>query len=70
MYIRKEIREFIEKMPKDMNLPKHWKRFVNKQDKNYNLIIKHGNSYECTNCGKYFYAKQVPQVKEIGRAHV
>ena len=64
MYIRKEIREFMKKMPKEMKLPKHWRKFVNNQDKNYNLIIKHGNSYECTNCGKYFYTRQVPQVED------
>lgn len=60
MYVRKEIREFMKKMPKEMKLPKHWKKFVNKNDKDYNLIIKHGKEYECTNCGKYFYSKQVP----------
>ncbi len=60
MYIRKEIREFLNKMPKEMKLPKHWRKFVNKNDKEYNLIIKHGSEYECTNCGKYFYSEQVP----------
>ncbi len=60
MYIRKEIRNFMEKMPKEMKLPKHWKKFVNEQDVEYNLLIKHGNEYECTNCGKYFYSEQVP----------
>ena len=64
MYIRKEIREFLKKMPKEMKLPKHWRKFVNKYDIEYNLIIKHGKSYECTNCGKYFYTKQVPTAKE------
>ncbi|MCI9038439.1 MAG: hypothetical protein HFJ29_00930 [Clostridia bacterium] len=63
MYIRKEIREFLKKMPKEMKLPKHWRKFINKHNTEYNLIIQHGESYECTNCGKYFYAKQVPQVK-------
>ena len=57
MYIRKEIREFMEKMPKDMKMPRHWKKFVNKYDKEYNLLIQHGNTYECTNCGKYSYEK-------------
>ena len=59
MYIRKEIREFINKMPKNMKLPKHWKKFVNENDIEYNLLIKHGKEYECTNCGKYFYSEQV-----------
>lgn len=59
MYIRKEIREFINKMPKNMKLPKHWKKFVNENDTEYNLLIKHGKECECTNCGKYFYSEQV-----------
>ena len=59
MYIRKEIREFLKKMPKEMKLPKHWKKFVNDNSKEYNLLIKHGKEYECTNCGKYFYSEQV-----------
>lgn len=59
MYIRKEIREFMKKMPKEMKLPKHWRKFVNENDVEYNLLIKHGKEYECTNCGKYFYSEQV-----------
>lgn len=59
MYIRKEIRDFIEKMPKEMKLPKHWRKFINEHDIEYNLLIKHGKEYECTNCGKYFYSEQV-----------
>lgn len=60
MYIRKEIREFMNKMPKEMKLPRHWRKFVNENSKEYNLLIKHGSEYECTNCGKYFYSEQVP----------
>ena len=60
MYIRKEIRELIKKMPKEMKMPRHWRKFVNENDVEYNLLIKHGNEYECTNCGKYFYSEQVP----------
>ena len=59
MYIRKEIKEFMKNMPKEMKLPKHWRKFVNEHDVEYNLLIKHGKEYECTNCGKYFYSEQV-----------
>lgn len=59
MYIRKEIREFLKKMPKEMKLPKHWRKFIHESDVEYNLLIKHGKEYECTNCGKYFYSEQV-----------
>ncbi len=61
MYIRKEIANFVKKMPKELKLPKHWKKFVNDHSVDYNLILKHGNTYECTNCHKYFPCK-----KEIG----
>jgi len=54
MYIRKEIANFIQRMPKDMKMPKHWRKFVNQNSIKYNLIIKHGDMHECTNCHKYF----------------
>ena len=54
MYIRKEIADFLEKMPKEMKMPKNWKKFVKVNNEKYNLLIKHGKEYECTNCGKYF----------------
>ena len=59
MYIRKNIADFLEKMPKEMRMPKNWKTFVRKYDEEYNLFIKHGKECECTNCGKYFYSEQV-----------
>ena len=58
MYIRKEIADFLEKMPKEMKMPKNWKKFVNINNEEYNLLIKHGKECECTNCGKYFYSEQ------------
>ena len=58
MYIRKEIRDFMEKMPKELKMPRHWRKFVNEHDVEYNLLRKHGKEYECTNCGKYFYSEQ------------
>lgn len=56
---RKKINEFITKMPKEMKMPKHWKKFLNEQAVESNLFIKHGKEYECTNCGKYFFSNQV-----------
>ena len=56
MYVKKYIREFIETMPKEKKLPKHWRKFVNKNNIEHNLIIKHGNEYECTNCKKHFFS--------------
>ena len=49
MYIRKNIADFLEKMPKEMKMPKNWKTFVKKYDIEYNLLIKHGKECECTN---------------------
>ena len=59
MYIRKDIADFLEKMPKEMKVPRNFKTFVKKYDVEYNLMIKHGKQCECTNCGKYFYSEQV-----------
>ena len=58
MYIRKEIRNFIEKMPKEIKTPKHWRKFVNSQNIAYNLIIRSGKEAICTNCGKHFSIKK------------
>lgn len=58
MYIRKEIREFIDKMPKETKLNRKWSKFINKTMESYNLLIEHGREeYECTNCGKYSYGR-------------
>ena len=58
MYIRKEIANFLKKMPLEMNKPKYWKKFMNENSSDYNLIIKHGKKYECTNCSKYFFSNK------------
>ena len=58
-------KEFLKNMPKEMKVPKHWKKFLNEQAVESNLFIKHGNEYECTNCGKYFFSKQVEGCWEI-----
>lgn len=65
MYIRKDIADFLEKMPKEMKMPKNWKKFVNVNSKQYNLLIKHGQEYECTNCGKYFYSEKKEGYSDI-----
>ena len=59
MYIRKNIADFLKKMPKEMKLPKNWKKFVKENDVEYNLLIKQGKECKCTNCGKHFYSNQV-----------
>lgn len=58
MYIKKEIKEFLEKMPKETKLNKEWKKFINKTMEPFNILIEHGKEeYECTNCGKYSYGR-------------
>ncbi|MBP3254921.1 MAG: PcfJ domain-containing protein [Clostridia bacterium] len=64
MYIKKEIREFMSKMPKEMKKPKHWRKLVNKHDVEFNIILQNGREYECTNCGKNFYKEQIVKKKE------
>lgn len=49
-----------EKLQKFMNnvditsKPKHWRKFINKNTINHNLILKCGNRAFCTHCQKYF----------------
>ena len=58
MYVKKEIREFIEKMPKKEKLTREWKKFIQESTIKHNLLIEHGKEeYECTHCGKYSYGK-------------
>ena len=63
-YVRKEIREFIDRMPKEMKLPRHWKKFVNKSGKKFNLLLKSRKKYFCTNCKKEFYTMK--QDEDVG----
>lgn len=58
MYVKKKIREFIEKMPKKEKLTREWKKFIQESTIKHNLLIEHGKEeYECTHCGKYSYGK-------------
>mgnify|MGYP002540258797 CR=1 FL=1 len=42
MYVKKEIREFIEKMPKKEKLTREWKKFIQESTIKHNLLIEHG----------------------------
>ena len=64
-YVKKEIRDFVDRMPKEMKLPRHWKKFVNKYSKYCNLLLKSGRKYFCTNCKKEFYTMK--QDESVGR---
>ena len=58
MYIRKEIKKFIDKMPKETKINREFRKFINKTMEPYNLLIEHGkDEFECTNCGKYSYGR-------------
>jgi len=58
MYIRKEIQDFINKMPKETKIQKELKDFIKENSIQHNLLIEHGKEeYQCTNCGKYSYGK-------------
>ena len=39
MYVKKEIREFIEKMPKKEKLTREWKKFIQESTIKHNLLI-------------------------------
>lgn len=62
MYIRKEIQDFVNKMPKETKLTKEWIAFIKENSIQHNLLIEHRKEeYECTNCGKYSYGKMLKQ---------
>jgi len=42
VYVKKEIREFIEKMPKKEKLTREWKKFIQESTIKHNLLIEHG----------------------------
>lgn len=48
-----KLQKLMKKVDKT-NKPKHWKKFINKNTINHNLILKCGNRAFCTHCQKYF----------------
>ncbi len=57
-YIRKKYRELLQYMDDNCHLPKKWDKFVEKQSKYHNLIIKKAEKCYCTNCKHIFESKK------------
>lgn len=53
-YLKKEDRILLERMNKELKIPKGWYYFVKKQQKKHNLIIKQKGICKCNNCKKEF----------------
>ena len=50
-------KEKLQKLMKEVdktNKPKHWKKFINENTINHNVILKCGHRAFCTHCQKYF----------------
>ena len=50
-------KEKLQKLMKEVdktNKPKHWKKFINENTINHNIILKCGHRAFCTHCQKYF----------------
>lgn len=58
-YIKKAHREILNWLDNYYELPKGWDKFVEKQEKYHNLIIKSSkNQCHCTNCNSNFISKK------------
>jgi len=57
-YLKKEYRIILEKMDKELKLPKDWSRFVKKEAAKDNLIIKTKGICTCCNCKNEFKSKK------------
>lgn len=53
--ITKKAQLLMDEIDKNGKFPKHWRKFINKQTIEHNLIIKRGKEHYCTCCKKYFY---------------
>lgn len=64
-YLKKSYREILEKIDKKSKLPKDWNKFVEKQCKRNNLIIKGKGICTCTYCNAKFKSnKKVNQYEK------
>lgn len=62
-YFKKQYRDIIEKIDKELKLPKKWNEFVKKEAEKDNLIIKTKGICHCKNCGTSF--KSNKKINEI-----
>lgn len=53
-YLKKRYREMMEEMDKKNKLPNDWRKFIEKKQKENNLIIKKKGICTCTYCNKKF----------------
>lgn len=49
-YLKKEYKKLLERIDKELKIPKGWYFFVKKEQKKQNFIIKENGKYTCKNC--------------------
>lgn len=57
-YMKKEIRELVEKMENEFTLPANWNEFIYKVEQNHNIIVKNREHCYCTNCQQTFESQK------------
>ena len=50
---KEKLKVFMKEVDKTKK-PKHWRKFINKNTEDHNIIIKYGKRAFCTHCQKYF----------------
>lgn len=69
-YIKKEYRELLKRMNRELKIPKGWYYFVKKEQKKQNLIIKSKGICNCLNCGTNFKSnKTINDYEECPKCH-
>lgn len=53
-----KLQKFMKEIDKT-KMPKHWRKFINRNVQEHNIILKCGNRAFCTHCQKYFDEKVV-----------
>ena len=52
-YLKKEYRELMKKIDKELKFPRGWYYFVKKEQKKHNFIIKNKGICTCNNCNHF-----------------
>jgi len=69
-YLKKEYRNLIERMNRELKIPKGWYYFVKKEQEKQNLIIKSKGTCNCINCGTRFKSnKTINDYEKCPKCH-
>lgn len=69
-YLKKEYRELINRIHKELRVPNGWYSFVKKEQEKQNFIVKSKEKYTCRNCGEEFKSnKKINDYERCPRCH-